>query len=316
MPSSTACRKIGCGRLVVERPLVEAARGVAEAHAAERDPADLQARAAQSGVVHGPDATSPHHAPGGVQSGLPDRRPPAYRRHVRGSGRGSGGRMRDYHVAWWNLENLFDEENASRWAGAPTRCSGRSRTTSPAGRRSCATARSHQLASVIAQMNDGAGPGPARRVRGREPVRARPARRRGERGPARAAQLRGRARRHRRRPRHRRRVHLRRHPVRGSRAARGVGVLPRRDAPQRHPRDRPGQLPDHHGRPDLGGVRQPLALPQRRPVRVGRLPRHRRRDPRLLPRAGARGARTQTPRCWRWATSTTNRSTPPWSSTR
>ena len=52
---------------------------------------------------------------------------------------------------------------------------------------------------------------------------------------------------------------------------RGVGVLPCGDAPQRHPRDRPGQLPDHHARgPDLGGVRQPLALPQRRPVRVRR----------------------------------------------
>jgi hypothetical protein len=23
-----------------------------------------------------------------------------------------GGPMRTYHIAWWNLENLFDEENA------------------------------------------------------------------------------------------------------------------------------------------------------------------------------------------------------------
>ena len=35
--------------------------------------------------------------------------------------------------------------------------------------------------------------------------------------------------------------------------------------------------------------------PQRRPVRVRRLPRHRRGDPRLLPRAGPRGARPDTP---------------------
>ena len=68
--------------------------------------------------------------------------------------------------------------------------------------------------------------------------------------------------------------------------------------------------------PDLGGLRQPLAVAQRRPVRVGRLPRHRRRDPRLLPRARPRGARRRTRPCSRWATSTTSRSTPRWSSTR
>jgi hypothetical protein len=40
-------------------------------------------------------------------------------------------------------------------------------------------------------------------------------------------------------------------------------VLPGGGAPQRHPRDRACQLP-HPPKPNLGGVRQPLALPQRR----------------------------------------------------
>src|SRR5690606_12648345 len=40
------------GRLIVQRPLVESPRGVAETHATQRDPADLQARSAQTGVLH------------------------------------------------------------------------------------------------------------------------------------------------------------------------------------------------------------------------------------------------------------------------
>ena len=46
----------------------------------------------------------------------------------------------EYYVAWWNLENLFDEENAP-----PDRRSEkvlrRSEMTSWAGRRSCVTGR-------------------------------------------------------------------------------------------------------------------------------------------------------------------------------
>ena len=68
--------------------------------------------------------------------------------------------------------------------------------------------------------------------------------------------------------------------------------------------------------PHLGGVREPLAVAKRRPVRVGRLPRHRRGNARLLPPTGPRGPRTRHTRCWRWATSTTSRSTPRWSPTR
>jgi hypothetical protein len=62
-----------------------------------------------------------------------------------------------YYVAWWNLENLFDEEHAP-----PTRRTDkvlRAIQTDIAGwtpqRRDRKVA---QLASVIGQMNAGAGP--------------------------------------------------------------------------------------------------------------------------------------------------------------
>ena len=61
-----------------------------------------------------------------------------------------------YYIAWWNVENLFDEEELA--CAGPRSCSGRSAATWPAGPRHAATARSRQLASVIAQMNSGSGP--------------------------------------------------------------------------------------------------------------------------------------------------------------
>ena len=196
----------------------------------------------------------------------------------------SGGRLPStYYVAWWNVENLFDEENSPRRTEKLQRAIGGDLAGWTPARRDRKIA---QLASVIAQMNSGSGPDllgvcevENRFVLDLLVGRAEHA--------AAGSQLRGRPRRHRRRPRHRRGVHLRRRPLR--RAGRR-GVLPRRDAPQRHPRDRPGQLQDE-AEPNLVGVRESLAVTQRRPVRVGRLPAHRRRDPRLLPPAGARGAR-------------------------
>src|SRR5450759_2154732 len=46
-------RDLRGGTGVVQGPLVEPARRVAEAHAAQRDPADPQPRAAQTRVLHG-----------------------------------------------------------------------------------------------------------------------------------------------------------------------------------------------------------------------------------------------------------------------
>jgi Endonuclease/Exonuclease/phosphatase family len=61
--------------------------------------------------------------------------------------------------------------------------------------------------------------------------------------------------------------------------------------------------------------RQPLALPQRRPVRVGRLPAHRRGNAGLLPPARPGSPRRDNTGAGE-ATSTTNPSTPHWSPTR
>lgn len=63
----------------------------------------------------------------------------------------------EYHVAWWNLENLFDEENAplSRRTDKVRRALGESlEGWTPVLR----DRKIDQLASVIAQMNAGAGP--------------------------------------------------------------------------------------------------------------------------------------------------------------
>ena len=60
-----------------------------------------------------------------------------------------------YHVAWWNVENLFDEENSPRRSEKLTRVLGDSiRGWTPAR----LDRKIEQLASVIARMNGGAGP--------------------------------------------------------------------------------------------------------------------------------------------------------------
>lgn len=60
-----------------------------------------------------------------------------------------------YYVAWWNVENLFDEENSPRRSEKLQRVIGRDLVGWTAARRDRKIA---QLASVIAQMNSGAGP--------------------------------------------------------------------------------------------------------------------------------------------------------------
>jgi hypothetical protein len=60
-----------------------------------------------------------------------------------------------YHVVWWNVENLFDEENSPRRPDKVKRALGDSiKGWTPALR----DRKIDQLASVIARMNDGAGP--------------------------------------------------------------------------------------------------------------------------------------------------------------
>ena len=63
----------------------------------------------------------------------------------------------EYYVAWWNLENLFDEENAppQRRPEKVARAVGRDLTGWTAALRDRKIA---QLAAVIARMNQGAGP--------------------------------------------------------------------------------------------------------------------------------------------------------------
>ena len=62
-----------------------------------------------------------------------------------------------FYVAWWNVENLFDEENAppERRPEKIARAVGRDLAGWTPQLRDRKIA---QLASVIAQMNDGAGP--------------------------------------------------------------------------------------------------------------------------------------------------------------
>src|ERR671922_337185 len=60
-----------------------------------------------------------------------------------------------YYVAWWNLENLFDEENSPRRTEKLQRTIGADLAGWTPARRDRKVA---QLASVIAQMNGGAGP--------------------------------------------------------------------------------------------------------------------------------------------------------------
>lgn len=60
-----------------------------------------------------------------------------------------------YYVAWWNLENLFDEENSPRRSEKLQRAIGADLAGWTPARRDRKVA---QLASVIAQMNGGGGP--------------------------------------------------------------------------------------------------------------------------------------------------------------
>jgi endonuclease/exonuclease/phosphatase family metal-dependent hydrolase len=60
-----------------------------------------------------------------------------------------------YSVAWWNVENLFDEENSPRRSEKLQRTIGKDLVGWTAARRDRKVS---QLASVIAQMNQGAGP--------------------------------------------------------------------------------------------------------------------------------------------------------------
>ncbi|MET1133856.1 MAG: hypothetical protein ABWX60_10590, partial [Aeromicrobium sp.] len=63
----------------------------------------------------------------------------------------------DYYVAWWNVENLFDEEKApaTRRTEKVRRAIG---NDLKGWTRTLRNRKIDQLASVIAQMNDGAGP--------------------------------------------------------------------------------------------------------------------------------------------------------------
>src|SRR4029453_2195052 len=61
----------------------------------------------------------------------------------------------DYYVAWWNLENLFDEEHSPRRTEKVARVIGNAIAGWTPALRDRKIA---QLASVIARMNDGAGP--------------------------------------------------------------------------------------------------------------------------------------------------------------
>ena len=60
-----------------------------------------------------------------------------------------------YYVGWWNVENLFDEENTPRRTDKLQRAIGDDLAGWTPARRDRKVS---QLASVIAQMNDGAGP--------------------------------------------------------------------------------------------------------------------------------------------------------------
>ncbi len=60
-----------------------------------------------------------------------------------------------YSVAWWNVENLFDEENSPRRTDKVARTVGKSIVGWTSALRD---RKIDQLSSIIAQLNDGAGP--------------------------------------------------------------------------------------------------------------------------------------------------------------
>lgn len=170
-----------------------------------------------------------------------------------------------YRVAWWNLENLFDERDAPDRSDKLQRAIGRDLAGWTRERRDTKIA---QLASAIARMGDGAGPDllgvcevENERVLGLLRDRLAAAL------PDRSYAV----------------VHADTSDQRGIDVAfvydtayftAGEHFPARRHAPDRHSGDPPGQLP-HAPRPAVGAVRQPLALAQRRGGGDGRVPRHR-----------------------------------------
>jgi hypothetical protein len=182
-----------------------------------------------------------------------------------------------YHVAWWNLENLFDEENSPRRTEKLQRAIGADLAGWTPARRD---RKISQLASVIAQMNGGAGPDllGVCEVENRFVLELLVATL-GTPLPGRSYDL----------------VHADTDDARGIDVAFIYDtdlfavpddlvffyVVMRRNATR--------ELVQVNFKTQKGrtwvGFREPLAVPQRGPVRVGRLPTHRRRDPQLLPPA-------------------------------
>ena len=192
-----------------------------------------------------------------------------------------------YYVAWWNLENLFDEENSAAAHGQ----GGAGDQNDIAGWTPALRDRKvAQLASLIARMNDGAGPD----LLGVCEVENRfvldllvDARRRDAARPPYEV------------------VHADTVDARGidvaflydgqllevpPPASVFFHVVMRRNATREIVQV---NFRTHRG-PHLGGVREPLAVAQRRRVRVGRLPADRRGDAGLLPSAVG-GARRRHP---------------------
>jgi len=174
----------------------------------------------------------------------------------------------EYYVAWWNLENLFDEENAP-----PERRTEKVFRTikndivgwTPQLR----DRKVVQLASVIAQMNGAAGPDflgicevenrfvvelLARAVEGLLPGRS-AALAHADTDDAAGSMWRS-------------------STTTASSSSHRRDFLSCGDATQRHWGDRPGQLPDRARRADLGCLREPLAVPQWWAVRIGGISTH------------------------------------------
>lgn len=66
--------------------------------------------------------------------------------------------MHSYYLAWWNLENLFDEEGAVALGRRTDKVQRAIGTSIKGWTPQLRDRKIHQLASVIAQMNDGKGP--------------------------------------------------------------------------------------------------------------------------------------------------------------
>jgi hypothetical protein len=66
--------------------------------------------------------------------------------------------MRTYHIAWWNLENLFDEENAVALGRRTDKVFRAIKDDITGWTPQLRDRKINQLASVIAAMNTGLGP--------------------------------------------------------------------------------------------------------------------------------------------------------------